>query len=91
MTPWQLSACEQAHIEEKNDSHNRFAWFMWHCAALFRYKGKKIPDIDLFMIKDKGDSSKGGGKKPVSGVNEDAIMAWLTAAKAAHHAKKDKK
>lgn len=88
MTPWQLSACERAHIEEKNDTHNRLAWFMWHCAALFRFRGKKIPDIDVFMVKK--DKARDENKKPVEGVNEDAIMAWLLAAKAAHNSKKDK-
>ena len=53
------------------------AWFMWHLAALFRHGGKKLPDIALFMTK--ANKTKDGNKKPVAGINEDAIMAWLVA------------
>jgi len=59
------------------DKHDHMAWFMWHAATLFRWGGKqKFPDLSVFMSK-RGDEKK----KPVAGINEDAIMAWLVASK----------
>jgi hypothetical protein len=66
-----------AASDERADRHDHMAWFMWHLAALFRHGGKKLPDIALFMTK--ANKPKDGNKKPVDGINEDAIMAWLVA------------
>lgn len=88
MTPWHLHLCKRAADKSDIDRHNSMAWFMWHAAALFRSKAKKLPDMSLFKVQDKQAADK---KKPVAGINEGAIMAWLAGAKAAHDAKKDKK
>lgn len=79
ITPWQLRKCVEASGAERADRHDHMAWFMWHLAAMFRHGGKKLPDMALFMTKN--HKTKDGKKKPVDGINEDAIMAWLVAAK----------
>ena len=76
-------------MEEKLDQHDDRAWSMWHLAYLLAHKFKKFPDLALFQ--SKRDKSGPDGKKPVDGINEDAIMAWLSTAKMNHDTKKAKK
>lgn len=85
MLPWQLKTCIDAAADARLDKHDHFAWFMWHMAALFRFGGKKLPDLSTFMSKRNPDD-----KKAVAGVNEDAIMAWLVSAKNKHQEKAKK-
>ena len=83
MTPWQLKTCAQVSADKETESHDKFAWFMWHLAALFR--AKKMPDIKVFLSNDLKN------KKPVEAVNEDAILAWLMTCKENHKAKTEGK
>ena len=54
-------------------------------AQFFRYGGKKLPELATFLSK-RGDEKK----KPMEGLNEDAIMAWLVSSKNKHKEKAKK-
>lgn len=86
MTPWQLRQCAEESVEDAFDRHDSNAWFMYHVAALFRVK--KLPDLKLFLAK-RGQKTD-GDKKATSGINEEAIMAWLQSADAANKEKRKK-
>lgn len=75
---------------EKIERQDSERWTMWHLAYLIAHKFKKFPDLSLFLSKSR-DKDKAAGKKPVDGINEDAIMAWLVASKSANQEKKAKK
>lgn len=71
MTPWQLKICVAGAIDREEIAHDHGVWIMWHTAALFRFNGKKLPDIKQFM--------SGSRKKQVPQIDENAIMARLRA------------
>jgi hypothetical protein len=71
ITPWQYRVAAESFDKRWEANHNHDAWLMWHGAALNR-TSKKFPPLNDFMA----------GKKPVQGINENAIMTRLRQYKA---------
>lgn len=67
MTPWQCFTLIKERNERALENHNRQTWLMWHGAVLQRIE--KIPPLDKFIA----------GKKPMRGINENAIINHLKA------------
>ncbi len=63
MTPWQFSLYLEGYNERRENEHNKDAWMMYHGALLTRVK--EPPKLEKFLL----------GRKPVKGIDEDAILA----------------
>lgn len=76
LTPWQFSVALRGLEEKQNDEWDRQLFFTFLGADLPRMK--RAPKFKEFTAKTMRAKSE-KNKKPVKGVNEDAIMGWLKA------------